>query len=49
MSQLECLREKLYKVIETGDTEYILKISQELDELILNYMETQVNTSRKSA
>lgn len=40
MSQIEYLREKLYKVIETGDVDYILKVSQELDELIMVYMQS---------
>ncbi|MCX8130395.1 MAG: aspartyl-phosphate phosphatase Spo0E family protein [Clostridia bacterium] len=38
MSKLEFLREKLYKVIEKGSCEDILKASQELDRLILFYM-----------
>ena len=38
VSQIECLREKLHKVIESGNIENILEVSKELDELILLYM-----------
>ncbi|HOV24949.1 MAG TPA: aspartyl-phosphate phosphatase Spo0E family protein [Pseudobacteroides sp.] len=37
LEQLEELRNKLYEVIDSGNTEDILKISQELDDLILFY------------
>jgi hypothetical protein len=37
LDQLELLRNKLYEVMDTGNTEDILKISQELDDLILFY------------
>ena len=49
MSQIEYLREKLYELIETGDSGGILMVSQELDKLILSYIENQINLSRKSA
>lgn len=37
LEQLEELRSKLYEVMDTGNTEDILRISQELDDLILFY------------
>jgi len=37
IEQLEQLRNKLYEVIDTGNAEDILRISQELDDLILFY------------
>jgi hypothetical protein len=43
MQQIEYLRQKLYEVIETGITEEILKVSQEMDELILDYMNSSIN------
>jgi tRNA nucleotidyltransferase/poly(A) polymerase len=49
MSQIERLREELHKVIETGDTARILRISQELDTLILCYMKLQKDSGKKSA
>jgi len=49
VSQLEYLREKLYMVIEAGNNEDILKISQELDKLILFNVRAQVYTNIKSA
>lgn len=49
MSQIECLREKLYNVIESGDYDTILQISQELDLLILNYMSNQLVVGKKPA
>jgi len=49
VSQIEFLREKLHKVIETGDAANILRISQELDKLILTFMEKQTNINKKSA
>ena len=48
MYQLENLREKLYKVIDSGDSREILKISQELDRLILLYTEFQVSQEQRS-
>ena len=39
MSQIEFLRQKLYKVLEAGDKEAVIKISQELDRLIVIYMQ----------
>ena len=38
MSKIENLREKLHLVIEQGDVNIILEISQELDELICDYL-----------
>lgn len=38
MSQIENLREKLHSVIEQGETDVILEISQELDKLICDYI-----------
>jgi hypothetical protein len=49
MNQIEFLREKLYAVLETGIANEILKVSQELDILILNYMKGQVKASNKTA
>lgn len=43
MNQLEALRQKLYEAIEEGNSDDILKVSQELDKLILLYM--QINMS----
>lgn len=40
LEQLEQLRNKLYEVMDTGNTEDILKISQELDNLILCYIKS---------
>ncbi|HEY9060167.1 MAG TPA: aspartyl-phosphate phosphatase Spo0E family protein [Pseudobacteroides sp.] len=40
LEQLEQLRNKLYEVMDTGNTEDILKISQELDDLILCYIKS---------
>jgi len=50
MSQIENLREKLYKLIETGNLDDILRISQELDKLILHfYTNSTESTNKKSA
>ncbi|RCX17953.1 Spo0E like sporulation regulatory protein [Anaerobacterium chartisolvens] len=38
MSHLERVRQELYKSIESGNAEEILKISRELDKIILIYM-----------
>lgn len=43
-TEMEGLREILYKAIELGDCKEILKISQELDELIIKYMKSEDNT-----
>ena len=37
LEKLEELRNKLYEVIDNGNAEDILRISQELDDLILFY------------
>jgi hypothetical protein len=39
VSQLEYIREMLYKVLEKGTKDDILRISQELDKLIILYMQ----------
>lgn len=49
MTNIECVREKLYNVIETGDKESILRISQELDMLIAKYVKLQLNSCKKYA
>jgi len=49
VDRIEYLREKLYKAIETGNAEHILKTSQELDKLIFYHMELSINISKKSA
>jgi len=41
MSQIEILRLKLYSAIDEGDSEKILKASQELDNLILAFLKQQ--------
>ncbi|MCX7745591.1 MAG: aspartyl-phosphate phosphatase Spo0E family protein [Clostridia bacterium] len=46
---IEYMREELYKVIETKNADAILKISQELDELIVFYMENYICENKKSA
>ncbi len=38
MSELEIVRQELYRVIEDGDSHEILRVSQALDKLILDYM-----------
>lgn len=49
MSQLDILREKLYEVLEKGSFEDVLKLSQELDNLILFYMKHKYKTNKMSA
>jgi len=49
LNQIELLREKLYKVLEAGDNKRILRISQKLDKLIVNYMEENTQMNRKTA
>lgn len=48
--RIEELREKLNKSLETmsPDDEYILKLSQELDKLIVLYYEEELKEDRKS-
>ncbi|MCX7710113.1 MAG: Spo0E family sporulation regulatory protein-aspartic acid phosphatase [Clostridia bacterium] len=46
MSQIELLRQLLYKEIELGNLEKILCVSQQLDELILCYTLNQVDLHR---
>lgn len=43
MESIEYLRKKLYEVIDSGTQEDILKVSQEMDELILNFMSEPKN------
>lgn len=38
MSQIENLRQQLHKILETEDRDNILKVSQELDVLIVSFM-----------
>ncbi len=47
MSQIEYLREKLHKAIADGGRDEILKISQELDKIIVCYMMNQVDDAEK--
>jgi hypothetical protein len=49
VDQLEILRERLYEMIKLGDVNGILKVSQELDSLVLKYMEKKLNYKRKLA
>jgi len=42
MSELKKARKELYDVIETGTWEQIMKISQELDKIILRHMHDQI-------
>lgn len=49
MDHLELLRETLYKLIENGDNDSILRKSQELDEQIVFYMKKQLSLKAKSA
>ncbi len=49
MNTIENLREKLHKVMETGKIEDILRISQELDKLILHYYLSNKETSGKQS
>lgn len=49
VSQIECLRQKLYKEIESGSPDMVLHISQQLDELILYYTVNALYLSKKSA
>ena len=50
MSQIENLREKLHNEMERGNFENILRVSQELDELILRYYLTDImSVNKKSA
>ncbi|NLD50485.1 MAG: Spo0E family sporulation regulatory protein-aspartic acid phosphatase [Clostridiaceae bacterium] len=49
MNKIEYVRRKLYNVIETGDKESILKISQELDMLIAKYIKLQLRSCKKYA
>lgn len=42
MSELEIVRQELYKVLDLGDSGEILRISQKLDKLILDHMEFKV-------
>ena len=43
MEQMEILREKLYEMIKLGDVNGILKVSHELDALVLKYMKINFN------
>lgn len=47
LDRIECLRQKLYNVIESGDQLAILAVSQELDVLIARYMLHQLNIQDK--
>lgn len=49
VDQIESIREKLYEAMEIEDSEKILKISQELDKLILIYMKKQIDSDKKPA
>lgn len=49
MNQIEYLRQKLHEVIDTGIDNEILKVSQELDKLILAFMENHASTNKKTA
>ncbi|WP_353094983.1 aspartyl-phosphate phosphatase Spo0E family protein [Tissierella praeacuta] len=42
-TEIERLRQILYKTIESGNCKEVLKISQELDELIIKYMKNEDN------
>lgn len=46
MNQIECLREKLYKVLAEGNIDDILIVSRELDKLIFDYMEVNIGNCR---
>ncbi|HBW26111.1 MAG TPA: Spo0E family sporulation regulatory protein-aspartic acid phosphatase [Hungateiclostridium thermocellum] len=46
MDKIEYLRQKLHKVIESGDHNAILTVSQELDVLIVRHMINQLHLSK---
>jgi len=48
MPELENVRQELYKVIELGDSNEILKVSQMLDKLILDHMEYKLSLSQRT-
>lgn len=49
MSQIERMRQTLYKVMEAGNADDILKVSQELDKLIVLYMQNWISAQAKLA
>lgn len=48
MSQIEFLRQLLYREIELGNFEKILYVSQQLDELILFYTLNQIDFQKNA-
>jgi len=46
LDKIEYLRQKLHKVIESGDHNAILTVSQELDVLIVRHMINQLHLSK---
>lgn len=47
MDEIEYLRQKLYLLLEAGETQSILKASQELDKAIVKYIKAQLNLDLK--
>lgn len=47
MDNLDCLREELHSVIDSGDKNTILAVSQELDKLIVSYTKLSLSLERK--
>jgi hypothetical protein len=47
VDQIEFLREKLHKIMESGTKDEILTVSRELDELIYRYMEDKFMNKNK--
>jgi len=48
MNRLEILRQHLYKEIEKGNKEDIIKASQKLDKVIFKYMQTYPTRKMKT-
>lgn len=47
MNQVEDLRRKLYDTLESGNTKEILKVSQELDKLIVDFTQRKLFESEQ--
>lgn len=48
LDNIEVLREKLYKALETGNTELIFAVSRELDNLILANMKASCSSDSEA-
>lgn len=46
-NKIDKLRENLHRAIESEDKELLIKISQELDKLIVNYSKLEDNHSKE--